>query len=356
MNTSKKTFEKIVTVSLFGGLAVTSALLIGSVQDNLQPEPVAETIHVTSTIETIAAPATGTPESVEVAESAAEEPEPPAVQIESEPVQGNRPKVALAHEEKDTSFEEQAQAQLEAGEAKAAFTSLRKHLFSADPTVSVLMEVARIGRSIGEYAIAEQALLDAGALDPQDAAVHIELARLHLKTGDKVAARMAARQAIRLDNESTMAWNLAGRVAMAQYEWQRAEIAFRRAVALDPTHPMIHNNLGLLLVKAKRPQPAVDALETSVELYGDDVPHFVLNNLGLAYEQAGALEDARDAYEQALSARPMYSRARVNLERTLTALVQLQEKEEAAALARVADEVSVPGSASEVGQPSGAAQ
>jgi Flp pilus assembly protein TadD len=83
---------------------------------------------------------------------------------------------------------------------------------------------------------------------------------------------------------------------------------------------MIHNNLGLLYVSMKKPEQAVDALETAVELFGDEVPHYVFNNLGLAYEAAGDLEDARDAFEQALAANPTYSRARVNLERVLTAI------------------------------------
>jgi tetratricopeptide (TPR) repeat protein len=323
----RKKLETIITTSVFGGLAIASGLLLWNVQENLRWE---EPVHATpiADVQPVETPAP-TPVVAPIAEVAPA----PVVEVAEEPIKGEPPQVALQHEDKDTDFVEQALDEMDAGEMKSAFTSLRKHIFTNEPTVDILRQIGVLGRQVGEYAIAEQALLDAGGLDPIDPWVQIEMARLHLKSGDLDEARIAARQAIRLDNENAIAWNTAGRVAMAQYHWQRAEIGFRRAVQLDPTNAMNHNNLGLLYVKSKRGTAAVDALETAVELYGDDVPHFVFNNLGLAYEMSDQHVDARDAFEQALSANPMYSRARVNLERTLTKIVQLEEAEATAPVA-----------------------
>jgi len=251
-----------------------------------------------------------------------------AIKIDPTKIKGSAPIVALETDERDADFLARAEIQLDKGELKNAFRTLRRHLYVNSPTSSVLYQLASIGREISEYAIAEQALLDAGALDPKNSEIHVELARLHIATKDYRDARMAARQAIRLDNDNAMAWNVAGRVAMLQYHWQRAEQAFRRAVAIAPTHPMIYNNLGLLYVRMSEGEEAVDALEAAVELFDDDAPYFVYNNLGLAYEKSGALEDARDAFEQAIAVNPKYTRARLNLDRAVITLAELEQKKE----------------------------
>ncbi len=311
-----------------GGLALGSAALIGPLQDNLRPAaPVAEVIMpvVEAPAEEPMPVSTIAPqEQIAIVEEAVG---PQPIDIDAAPVAGARPVVALAHEDLETDYRALAVGLLDAGDEEAGFIALRKDLFTAEPTVRRLLRLARVGRHIGEYAIAEQALLDAGAIDPSAASVSVEQARLHIATGALDDARDAARAAIRSDGEHSMAWNLAGRVAMLQSEWQRAAVSFRRAAELEPTHPMIQNNLGLLYVKMREPDAAIDALEVALELFEEDVPHFVFNNLGLAYEQAELHEDARDAFEQALIVSPLYARARLNLERVLTTLAQLDEQE-----------------------------
>lgn len=242
------------------------------------------------------------------------------------PVKAARPIIPLAHEEKETDFLAKGADAVLAGELDAALVFLRKHLFDHAPTADVLLEVGRIARQTGELALAEQALMDAGALAPTNAEVQHELARVLLDAGRPDEARTHARQALRLDPENASGWNLAGRIAMAQSAWARAESALRRAVELDPMNPMIHNNLGLLYIYTHKGEDAVDSLETAVELYEHDAPHFVLNNLGLAHELAGNLEGAEEAFEQALVVNPTYSRARVNLERVAASLAELEAK------------------------------
>ncbi|MCC7380449.1 MAG: tetratricopeptide repeat protein [Deltaproteobacteria bacterium] len=259
--------------------------------------------------------------------SAPEAAQPQPMTTPETTVVAERPIVALAHEETSTDFEARAEEQIERGDLAGALESLRKHLFTHAPTPALLLQLARTAVQIEDHAIAEQALRDAGALDPTNPQVALELGRVLLEVGQLSEAREAARQAIRLDKESPLAWNLAGRVAMAESEWNRAEIALRQAVQLDPTDAMLHNNLGLLYVYMRRGTDAVDSLKTAVELYGDDVPPFVFNNLGLAHEVTGSLADAQDAFEQALVAQPDYARARVNLRRVLTTAANREQLE-----------------------------
>ena len=336
----KTKLERIVTPLAFGGLAVTAVALMWPTQANLRidgPARRADIVEIRPSPEP--EPAITVAEEEEPAPVAAVAPEADVV-AEEEPVAGDRPIVAIAHLDTETDFAAQARQALERGDLQSAFTSTRMQLFSDEPTSELLMDIARIGRRLGELAIAEQALLDAGALDPNDAEIQIELARLHITTRSYDEARMAARQAIRLDSNDAMAWNLAGRAAMAQSHWHRAEAAFRRSVTLEPTHPMLHNNLGLLYVRMKKGDEAVDALETAAELFEDAVPYFVYNNLGLAYEMTEDLEDARDAFEQALAANPMYARARLNLDRLVNEIEEREEEEALAMEDRVEDELA----------------
>lgn len=241
-------------------------------------------------------------------------------------VQGERPVVALEHDDLDTDYQKLAREQIELGDVNAALGSLRKHIYRNEPTADVLLNIGRLGRQAGEHAIAEQALLDAAALDPKNVETQVELSRILLEVGELEDARIHARQAIRLDPEHAIAWNVAGRIAMQQSNWARAETALKRAAELDPTNAMIHNNLGLLYIYTHRGKDAIDSLETAVELFNDESPYFVYNNLGLAHELAGNLAEARTAFEEALALNPTYSRAKVNLDRIESTIASREEK------------------------------
>ena len=349
----------VLGTAVFGGLAITSLALLAPLQENLRVSP--SDVHATQVapapaIEVAPEPVVESPPVIELAppvEVALISQIDQIVDAEPTPIGGARPVVALAHDDLETDYAALGAGLLDAGEMEAGFIALRKHLFTAEPTARRLLRIARVGRQIGDYAVAEQALLDAAAIDPSASSVSVEQARLHIATGDLDAARDAARQGIRIDAEDAMAWNLAGRVAMMQSEWERGEVALTKAVELEPSHPMLHNNLGLLYVKTQQADAAIDALETAVELFADDVPHFVYNNLGLAYEQAEVFEDARDAFEQALVQSPKYARARLNLERVVHTLVKLDEEAETSEAAgealgeAVDDDTSGPSGATE---------
>ncbi|MEQ9502135.1 MAG: tetratricopeptide repeat protein [Deltaproteobacteria bacterium] len=263
-------------------------------------------------------------EPLPVAEAPVAEPEP--IQIEEQLVEAEQPVVAIAHEEPERNFEEEAQELMVAGDLKGAYENLRKHVYSDAPTPDALHHIGQLGRELGDFAVAEQALMDAAALDPTRADISTELARVRLEAGDLEEARLAVREAIRTAPRDAEAWNVAGRIAMAQSEFHRAADAFEASLDLDPTHPIVHNNAGLNFLYMKRGPEAVDALETAVDLYEDRAPHFVFNNLGLAHELAGNYEEAREAFEEALLISPFYARAKVNLKRVEVTIASIEEK------------------------------
>ena len=267
------------------------------------------------------------------------------VEMEAEvvvPVEPKKIEVAIAHEEQGDMVEVANQALAE-GDMKTAFTALRKSLHNSQPTdltgcegpastgcresrVDTLMRIGRIGRDINEVEVAEAALLQANQLDAGVADVHVELARIYLSKDQFEKAHDWASTAIGLDKEHAAGWNLVGRSSMSLSNWQRAEAALSKAVELDPLNAMYRNNLGLLFIHMKRADDAIDELETAIELFEDDAPHFAFNNLGLAHEMAGNYEEARAAFEEALTISPFYSRAKVNLDRVEKLIAEVEEK------------------------------
>jgi tetratricopeptide (TPR) repeat protein len=237
-----------------------------------------------------------------------------------------KPVLAIVHEEQGVDFVELANQAMNDGDLKGSFTALRKSLHGGVPTVETLLRIGRIGREIGELELAEMALREAENLDANLAEVHVELARIYLRRDQHEQAHDEATKAIGLDKEHAAAWNLVGRSAMSMSNWQRAEAALARAVELDPLNAMYRNNLGLLFIHMKRADDAIDELETAVELFEDEAPHFAFNNLGLAHEMAGNYEEARAAFEEALTVSPFYARAKVNLDRIEKRIAQVEEK------------------------------
>lgn len=231
--------------------------------------------------------------------------------------------LALAHEDSETDFIDRAHEKLDRDDLVGAFVAFRKHLYDQPATIDVLLELASIGRRLGEVAVAEAALLRAETIEPS-ATVATELARLYFEDGKRDEAKKAAQRAVKRDPTDPAPFNQLGRIEMANSEWQRAELAFRHALELDPTEAIVHNNIGLLYVRMRRGDSAVDALATAVELFDDAAPHFVFNNLGLAQELAGNPTKAREAFEEALLVQPFYTRAKVNLERIERSLAQAE--------------------------------
>lgn len=298
-------------VVIAGALACAFAIALPKNEARIISEPV----HM----DTVPS-ASEAPQPIEAPQAKVEEQKQEETKIESE-----RPQVALATEETED-FMAVARLATDQGDLKLAFDALRKHIYKTEPTAEVLLNIGRFGRQLGEHAVAEQALLDAAQLDPTSSDTQTELARVLLEVGELEEARLHARQAIRLNADDSQAWNVAGRVAMKQSEWARAEGAFRRALELDPMSSMIHNNMGLLYVYTARAPDAIDSLETAVELFGENVPYFVYNNLGLAHEMAGNYEEARDAFSEAVAVNPTYARGSVNLKRVMSTIAMLEEK------------------------------
>ena len=82
---------------------------------------------------------------------------------------------------------------------------------------------------------------------------------------------------------------------------------------------MVANGLtdvGFAYLMKKDYGKAVEVLEGLVE--GEDIPAYMLNNMGLAYEGAGRLQEAMSSFKQAVEKNPKYINAKINLDRLVT--------------------------------------
>jgi Flp pilus assembly protein TadD len=89
--------------------------------------------------------------------------------------------------------------------------------------------------------------------------------------------------------------------------------AYRHALELNERDVWSMNNLGLLLLEAKRAEEALPLFAQAVELR-KEVPEFH-NNFGMALEHTGRFKAAATAYGGALNADPRYEKAKQNLAR-----------------------------------------
>lgn len=216
---------------------------------------------------------------------------------------------------------------------KDAVLAFRHHVHHNPATFDVLLKLGRLARSVKQLRLSEAALKEARTLSPRDPEVHIQLSKTYIDLKQPRRARTAARAAVRLSPEEALSWNVLGRAEMAASSWEASELAFDRAITLDPANPHLYNNKGLLMIHMRRGEEAIEVLETAAALYAEELPHYVVNNLGLAFEMEDRLEDARGAFEQAIALSPFYVKAQVNLRRVDRALIRGLE----AAAERVAD-------------------
>lgn len=234
---------------------------------------------------------------------------------------GSVPDFAFEHVDTEpTDHVQIAREQIESGDRAAAMIELGKALYDDPEDYEAAFLLGRTARRSQKNDLASQAFLLAAKIDPQEAAPWLQLARLSLARGDNDAAELRIQHALSVDPRLSEAHNLLGRVWLNRSHWHKAVDCFEKAVTLSPGNRFYWNNLGYAYLLKKDFQKAVVALEAAVGGGGEDasdVPAYILNNLGLAYEGAGRLQDAIVEFKRALVMKPGYVNAKINLERNV---------------------------------------
>ncbi len=161
---------------------------------------------------------------------------------------------------------------------------------------------------LGRFDEAAEALEQAARVEPRSAIPLWPLTRLYIfGLRDPVAADAAARRLATLVPDNPDALHLRAWTLVAQRRFAEAETATRNALAVDPEHQYAVGNLPHLLLVQGKAAEAVTAYRESRRLvlagkirgteYWSDMV------LGLALEQAGDAEGARQSFEAATRAK-----------------------------------------------------
>jgi type IV pilus assembly protein PilF len=89
-----------------------------------------------------------------------------------------------------------------------------------------------------------------------------------------------------------------------QQKFDQAEAEVREAIRTDPDYPDAYNFLGQVLIKQNRRQEAITAFRKAVSYPLYSTPDVAYYQLGLALELEGDMQNARQAFEDALKVTP----------------------------------------------------
>jgi GT2 family glycosyltransferase/tetratricopeptide (TPR) repeat protein len=166
-------------------------------------------------------------------------------------------------------------------------------------------------RGLGEVLIRATRLREAMAvaehcLGEPDAAVRVEgrllKGRLAVAAGDIAAARAEIEQALAEDPGDRAALEARCHLLFDHGPPAEAEAALRALIDRDPEDPSAHHNLGMLLLRLKRYDPAARAFRQALR-HRADAPATYLH-LGYALKECGRLAEAVAAWQQVLRLAP----------------------------------------------------
>lgn len=145
-------------------------------------------------------------------------------------------------------------------------------------------------RSIAEYDLARDLWLNRGR--PREALDHV-LEAIELDDDNADAAHLAALIYLDFCRQSADACRL-----------EEAERHARQALEIKPDFREARNTLGVILIHAKRYDEAIDVLRPLTEDILYRTPENAWGNIGWAYLEQGALDEAVDALARSVAAQP----------------------------------------------------
>lgn len=188
-----------------------------------------------------------------------------------------------------------------------AFAALQRYHAEAPPTAESLTLRGVALREQGLYDEARSDLERATRIDEGYASAHAALAILLDIQSRWEEAEPHHRRALAIEPRNPAYWNDLGFAAFSRGKTSDAVQAFRTALEIEPTFRRARTNLGFAYARSG------DFTRAAQQFSLAEPPAEARNNLGVAYEAAGLLAPAFDAYLEAVRLDPRLSRARANL-------------------------------------------
>ena len=215
-------------------------------------------------------------------------------------------RLARAHPESAVFQATYARALKDTGRAPLAVAIYRR-LVARQPQDAAMYHdlavAAAAAGMTGEALRAEQAAL---ALQPANASASNGLGLLLVEAGKPAEAATAFERAVQDDPSNAVYWVNLGNARRDGGDAVRAEQGYRAALERDPRSPDAANGLGVLLVQQQRPADAIRWFEQA--LAGSPAFMEARLNLGIAYQESGNPDRARDVYRRVVKDAPAGSR------------------------------------------------
>lgn len=173
--------------------------------------------------------------------------------------------------------------------------------------------LANLQRRLGRLPEAERNYRDAIALDPLHRPARVGLVKALTGLRQFAAAEAECRTLIAGNQSDPQAWNLLAKTLRDQGRFTEAEAAYRKSILADPRHAAAHHNLGSLLVQMERAEEALATLERaqSLGLSGFELAF----NRGRTLAQLYRIDEAEQAFAEAVAHNPRHAEAQLNLAR-----------------------------------------
>lgn len=164
-------------------------------------------------------------------------------------------------------------------------------------STGLLIDLAQ-GQSEAVIAKARKLLLR----DEKNLDAYFAMAAANVSMGRVEIARYICDQAISRDAGRPDFYFLKAKIELAAGSQNQARTFLRRVIELDPYHPEARTNLGVLSLRTRDFEGAIEHLEAASKVDQNSV--VVWNNLGSAYKGAQRYDDAKTAFDKALQLAP----------------------------------------------------
>jgi arylsulfatase A-like enzyme/Tfp pilus assembly protein PilF len=144
----------------------------------------------------------------------------------------------------------------------------------------------------GEYDRALEVYRRAVELEPNDEGLFLGIAAVRLALGELDESEQAIEQALVIQPQSAGAWVMRGRISVRRQDEQEALGHFEKAIELDPgaTGPAAYGEIGLLHLRARRLEEAREAFRNALDIDAlNGVAHAGLANVLI---EEGNLDEA----------------------------------------------------------------
>lgn len=147
--------------------------------------------------------------------------------------------------------------------------------------------------------------------DEKNLDAYFAMAAANASMGRVEIARYICDQAISRDAGRPDFYFLKAKIELVGGNQNQARTFLRRVIELDPNHPEARNNLGVLSMRTRDFEGAIEQLEAASKVDQNSV--VVWNNLGSAYKGAQRYDDAKTAFDKAMQLAPSEPMSYYNL-------------------------------------------